>query len=84
MVNTELLAILCCPETHQPLTPATSELVQQLNAKIAAKTLQNRHGRIVSDPIDAALIRDDKKFAYVIRNDIPVMLVDEAIPLTGS
>jgi uncharacterized protein YbaR (Trm112 family) len=58
--------------------------VEQLNAKIAAKTLQNRHGRTVSDPIGAALIREDKQFAYVIRNDIPVMLVDEAVPLTDS
>lgn len=82
MVNPELLAILCCPETHEGLTPATLEQVQLLNAKIAAGEMRTRGGRQVHDLIDGALIRQDQKFAYVIRNDIPVMLTDEAVPLS--
>ena len=31
--------------------------------------------------IDAALVRGDGALAYVVRDDIPVMLVDEAVPL---
>jgi len=26
-------------------------------------------------------VRDDKKFLYPIRDNIPIMLIDEAIPL---
>jgi len=35
----------------------------------------------VLERIDAGLVRADGKFLYPIRHDIPIMLVDEAIPL---
>src|SRR6266705_6406560 len=34
--DAELLKILCCPETHQPLTLATPTMVEKLNKDIAA------------------------------------------------
>jgi uncharacterized protein YbaR (Trm112 family) len=81
MIATDLLKLLCCPETHQPLTPADPALVARLNAQIAAATATNRGGKKVVDPIDGGLIRADGKFLYPIRKDIPMMLVDEALPL---
>jgi uncharacterized protein YbaR (Trm112 family) len=35
----------------------------------------------VQEKLDAGFIRADGKFLYPIRRNIPVMLVDEAIPL---
>jgi uncharacterized protein YbaR (Trm112 family) len=35
----------------------------------------------VTDPVQEALVREDGKYAYPVREDIPIMLVDEAIPL---
>src|SRR5258706_13347408 len=81
MLNAELLTILRCPETHQSLTVAPPELVHDLNTKIASGALKNRNGQILREPIDGSLLREDQKFAYVIRKEIPVMLIDEAIPL---
>ncbi|HZR20277.1 MAG TPA: Trm112 family protein [Verrucomicrobiae bacterium] len=79
MVDAELLKLLCCPETHQPLRPADSLLLEQLNGRIATKGLSNRAGRAVAERIQEGLVRADGKVLYPIRNGIPVMLVDESI-----
>ena len=81
MIDAELLKILCCPETHQELRVADSALVEKLNQQADAGTLKNRAGQPVKEKLDGGLVRADGKFLYPIRKDIPVMLVDEAIPL---
>ena len=81
MIDPGLLKILCCPETHQELSVAESPLVEKLNQQIAAGTLKNRVGQPVNEGLSGGLVRADGKFLYPIRRTIPVMLVDEAIPL---
>ena len=81
MIDQDLLAILVCPETHQPLQPAAAPLVERLNADIAAGRQQNRGGKTVTEKIDGGLVRTDGKFLYAVRQDIPVMLIDEALAL---
>jgi uncharacterized protein len=83
MIDPELLKILCCPETHQELRPAEPAIVEQLNTQIAAGTLKNRAGHPVQERLDEGLVRADGKFLYPVRRNIPVMLVDEAVPLDG-
>lgn len=80
-VSQELLAILVCPETKQPVTLAPTELVDTLNVHIQNGSLKNRTGEVVSAVMEAALVREDQRYCYPIRDDIPVMLIDEAIPL---
>jgi uncharacterized protein YbaR (Trm112 family) len=79
MVDPELLKLLCCPETHQPVRPAEAPLVDELNAKIRDSGLCTRGGRTISEKIDEGLIRADGKVLFPIRNGIPVMLVEESI-----
>jgi len=81
MINPELLKIMCCPETHQPIAVADPALIEKLNQLIAAGQLKNRAGQPIKEKIDGGLVREDKKFAYPIRENIPIMLIDEAIPL---
>jgi uncharacterized protein YbaR (Trm112 family) len=81
MVRPELLQILRCPETHQKLTPAAAELVDKINNAIGAKTIHNRGGQLVTEKIETGLVREDGKFLYPVRNNIPVMLIDEAMAL---
>ena len=80
MVDQKLLDILCCPETKQDVTLVSSDVIKKINAKIKDGTVKNRAGDIVKDPIDAGLLREDRKFLYPIREDIPIMLIDEALP----
>ena len=81
MIDLELMRLLCCPETNQDLREAEAALVASLNQQIISGTLRNRAGRAVQQSLDGGLIRSDGKFLYPIRADIPVMLVDESIPL---
>jgi uncharacterized protein YbaR (Trm112 family) len=81
MIDPELLKILCCPETHQPLAMAESSCVDKLNQQITAGQLKNRSGQSIKETMDGGLVRADGKYLYVIRQSIPVMLIDEAIPL---
>jgi uncharacterized protein YbaR (Trm112 family) len=82
MIDAELLKILCCPETYQTLEPAEPSLIEMLNKQIGAGQLRNRRGERVSERIDGGLVRSDGRFLYPIRQNIPIMLIDEAIPLT--
>ncbi|MED6315250.1 MAG: Trm112 family protein [Verrucomicrobiota bacterium] len=80
-MDEKLLQILCCPETHQPLSEAGDELVDDLNKRIQAGTLVDRVDEKIIDPIDGGLIREDGNILFPIRGDIPVMLIDQGIPL---
>lgn len=78
----ELLKILCCPETHQKLQLAAPPILEKLNQQIAAGQLHNRAGRALDEKVTAGLIRADGKYLYPMRQNIPILLLDEAIPLT--
>lgn len=80
MIRPELLELLRCPETHQRLSLAPPELVEKLNAKARAGQLQNRAGQRVDQPIEGALLREDRRVAYPIRSNLPIMLIPEALP----
>ncbi|MFA5160266.1 MAG: hypothetical protein WC484_07175 [Candidatus Omnitrophota bacterium] len=83
MVSSELLSILCCPETKQSLTVADASLIGKINQKIEKHELKTRNGKAVDQKIESGLIREDKQYLYAIREDVPIMLIDEAIPLAG-
>lgn len=81
IISPELLEILVCPETHQSLSLAPAELVRRLAALQTEGKLKNRAGAVPAEPIQGALVRADGAVAYPICDGIPIMLVDEGIPL---
>ena len=80
-VSSELLEILVCPETKQPLAVASEAVLAAVNEKIGAGTLRNRGGDPVSETVTEGLVREDGKILYVIDDGIPVMLIEESIEL---
>ncbi len=82
MVDDELLEILVCPETKQPVALADKALLGQVNEAIEAGKLLTRGGDEVTDPLEKGIVREDRKVLYPVRDEIPVMLVDEAFDLT--
>lgn len=79
LVDPTLLEILVCPETRQPVRLAEEGLLARLNAAIQAGGVTNRGGNAVEDVVSEGLIREDGKVLYAVREDIPIMLIDEAI-----
>lgn len=82
VISATLLELLVCPETRQQVRLADTDTVAKMNQLIAAGTLQNIRGKAYRDNLSGALVREDGKVAYGIVGDIPVMLVDEGIPLS--
>jgi len=79
VIDPELLAILVCPASHQPLREADAALLERLNARIAAGEQQNIGGDAVSEALEAALVREDDAIAYPVRQGIPVLLPEEGL-----
>jgi uncharacterized protein YbaR (Trm112 family) len=82
-IDKELLAILCCPETKQDVSLADEALIAKLNDRIGKGELKNKAGQSVTEKLDGGLLRADRKVLYPIREDIPVMLIEEGIPIEG-
>jgi uncharacterized protein YbaR (Trm112 family) len=81
MVSKELLDILVCPERRTPLCLADERLLAAVNRAVAEGRLKNRAGDRVEKPIEEGLVRDDRAVLYPVIDGIPIMLIDEAIPL---
>ena len=84
MVDQELLDILVCPETRQPVRLADEATLSRLNAAIARGGVRNRGNQPVTEPVLEGLVREDGLLLYPVRDDIPIMLIDEAIPLEAA
>ena len=80
-VSPELLEILVCPETKQPVAPAGPALLARLNEAVRAGRVRTRGGRAVAEPIAEGLVREDGRILYTVDDGIPVMLIEESIEL---
>jgi len=80
-LDKDLLAILCCPETKLAVALADDQLIQKVNGAIERGVLKNKAQKSVTEKLDGGLVRSDNKILYPVREDIPVMLIDEGIPL---
>jgi uncharacterized protein YbaR (Trm112 family) len=80
-VDPDLIAILICPESKQPVALATPEQLARVNAKVRAGDAYNRAGARVASELAEALVRQDGRVLYPVEDGIPVMLVEESIAL---
>jgi uncharacterized protein YbaR (Trm112 family) len=84
VVDQSLLEILVCPETKQPLAVADAALLERVNTAIRRGGVTNRGGQSVATPVVEGLVRKDGAVLYPVRDDIPIMLIDESIPLPAK
>lgn len=79
MLPPEFVDMLCCPATRQDLRLATDEEVARLNETIRSGGLRNQADEDVDTPVNGALVRADNEVVYLIRQDIPILIADQAI-----
>ena len=80
-VAADLVEILVCPETKQPVRLASADELARVNEQIRAGTLRNRGGEAVEAELVEALVREDGRILYPVDDGIPVMLIEESIEL---
>ncbi|WP_342349571.1 Trm112 family protein [uncultured Nitrospira sp.] len=83
-IAADLLAILCCPETKQEVCLLDQTVVERLNKRISKGELKTKGGQPVTEQIDGGLLRTDRTVAYPIRDQIPIMLIEEGILVEKS
>lgn len=83
MIDQELLDILVCPESREPVNMADDAVLDRVNAAIEGDGVENRGGDAVTEVLAAGLLRADGRILYPIREGIPVMLIDESIDVSG-
>lgn len=83
MVDEKILELICCPETQQELSLLGADALRKLNDLQASGGLMFRNGQTVEYALSGALLRADRQVIYPVREDIPVLLIEEGI-LTGD
>jgi len=78
-VDKKLLEILCCPETKKPVLELDAARLEQLNNAVAAGKVTNKGGEPVTTPVPEALITEDGRTIYEVRDGIPIMLIEKGI-----
>jgi len=78
-LDKRLLEILCCPQSRAGLRQARREEIDAVNRAIAAGSVRNASGEILKSALSDALVTVDGLTIYRIEDDIPVMLVNDAI-----
>jgi uncharacterized protein YbaR (Trm112 family) len=76
-----LLDILCCPVTRTSLELLPERELAILNERIAAQRIRNREDVVVAEPLAEALVTRTGKLVYPVRDGVPVLLEDQAMPL---
>lgn len=81
MIDQELLEILVCPDTRKTLKMADKSVIERVNSLIEKQMIKNKAGLKVNEKIQDGLVVSDGSRLYPIREDIPILLPEEAIML---
>lgn len=82
-MDRKLLDLLVCPATRQPLALLDKPGLEVLNHAIAAGGVTRADDTPQTEPVREALITRDRKTLYRVDDGIPVLLIEEGIPVSA-
>lgn len=82
-MDRKLLDLLVCPATRQPLALLDKPGLEALNRAIAAGSVKRVDDAPQTETIRETLITRDRKTLYRIDDGIPVLLIEEGIPVAA-
>ena len=82
-MDRKLLDLLVSPDTRQPLALLDKPGLEALNRAIAAGSVKRVDDAPQTETIREALITRDRKTLYRIDDGIPVLLIEEGIPVAA-
>lgn len=82
-MDRKLLDLLVCPATRQPLALLDKPGLEALNRAIAAGSVKRVDDAMQTEAVREALITRDRKTLYRIDDGIPVLLIEEGIPVAA-
>ena len=82
-MDRKLLDLLVCPATRQPLALLDKPGLEALNRAIAAGSVKHADDTPQTEAIREALITRDRKLLYRVDDGIPVLLIEEGIPVAA-
>lgn len=80
-MDPELLEILVCPRTKNPLQLADQAILKTVNSQIALGKVNNIGQELVTENISEALIDKKEKVLYIVRENIPILIYENGIRL---
>ncbi len=83
-LNPELLSVLADPETHEPVALASESQLERLRQAISAGEVRRHDGASLPAEVQAALISQQGRVAYLVQDGIPNLLVEERLELAVS
>lgn len=84
MIADDILELLVCPESKQPLHRSDPALLEHLKHEAVAGTLKTIDGAAVAVDFDDILVRQDRRIGYLVRGGIPVLLVEQGVSLNAG
>lgn len=84
MIDEKLLELVRCPLDGQRLVVASQQLTAALNERIAQRQLRDRDDALIDAPLETALVSGDAARAYPVRDAIPTLIPNEAIPIPAE
>jgi len=82
-MNRQLLDLLVCPKHKKKLELAEPQIIHAINDKIKTKECHDIAGNLVEEPLEEALFQAQAKLLYAIRDDIPILIYEQAIDVSN-
>lgn len=78
-MDNSLLALLACPIRKTPLKRISPSQLETLNRLIESGQLLTVEGETIEQPLESALMTEDDRVIYPVRDGFPRLIADQGI-----